>query len=1796
MASIEAKLVRCNLLSAIGRIEDYIDKLSIEEREFLGFKGNMETQIKMVRSIRERFESVHVTVIDQLDEDALVLEERKYAQSFYARCDQLIAAIEKIILELPSTSRDEEESKSTSYTSSDLMRFMTSFLAQSELRHQQQMDLLLNTLSTNAASTNSNRFAPPVNKLPQKDLPNFDGKFSSWMSFKDRFTASVINFPGITNVQRLDYLKSAVSGDAYSAIKNISITENNFNVAWDILIEKFERKNDIISDNIKTFFAMPRITANNPNAIHEITNIFNESTMALDAMKVTQRDPWLIQYALDRLDSESRILWGRKIGNDVPNLKTFSEFLNQRCVDQRNATPIPTKPSPSTTPNSRQSHNKSMPSRKSANALTTSATSSNCRFCQESPHALYKCAKFLNLPVEEKFQTVKRLSLCRNCFATHLTHTCTYHKCSKCHMRHNILLHDHFASAVDDRPRPPAPNNGLPAKKSSDSLSDGGGSPSVLALSYSHKNQPIDSPPKVFLATAMVNALTSDGEPIPCRLVLDGAAQINIMTFDLYSRLNLPKFSTSCNVSGINESRSKARFYVQMTILSRTSDTAFSFKCFVLPKITGDIPNWKVDTKAIRLPHHIQLADPSWSKQHPVDLLLCGNPYWASWLTDTIPLGRGLPLLKETVFGYVVVGEHEPVPPPDDLDSVCLSTTALNETLRRFWEIENLPTDEDVTDDQRAAEHHFVTTHSRNSEGRFVVQLPFRENPNVLGDSRSLAIRQLLALERRFQKKPELRTLYNEVMNEQLKQGWVEPVPAGSYSSPTYYMPHHGVLKDSTTTKLRIVFNASAKTSNGLCLNHLLRVGPTVQPTLAETLLRFRRCQFALTADISKMYLQVVLDPSHSDFQRFVWRPDKSQPIQDYRVTRVCFGVASSPFLATRALLQLAQDHQQSHPLASMALRRSFYVDDCLVSTDSLDEAILIKSQLIDVLQSAGFQLAKWTSNHSQLMPSCAANSRVDVNIGESLSSALGLKWDPHSDCFKFYSPISPSEECKTKRQMTAAIARLFDPIGLVGPIIVVAKILLQEVHRQTKGWDDEFPTEISKSWQDYVINLQHIDEVSVPRWISSITNPIKVELHIFCDASLKAYGAAAYIVTQDSVDNRCSQLLTSKSRVAPLKPQLTIPRLELCGAHLAGELARKIETIYSPAETYFWCDSMIVLHWLHSTTDNFKIFIAKRVKETLAVSKTSQWRHVSTKMNPADLISRGASPSQLSDSSLWWNGPSWLRESQESWPPEFNKDSFSHTDPTVLVETAAGEKQSILSKLLNHASSLDKLQRLTVHWLRFIKQSVPEGSRHSGPISAEELEKGLKVLIRMDQAENFPGLVRHLTAQRTVMNSKWKQLGSLTPFVDPDGIIRVGGRLELSDEPFPTKHPIILPKSRLTDLIIEKEHLRQLHAGPSLLLATVRQRFWPIGGRNSTRKIIRRCVRCRRANPKPLTQLMGQLPHHRVKYFRPFQSTGVDFAGPIQYRPSVLRGVAQRNVGLCKGYIAVFVCMASKAVHLEFVTSLSTEAFLASFRRFAARRNTPRNMFSDHGKNFEGAAREIARLYQQEQFQREIQSQTSGDGVVWQFNPPRAPHHGGLWEACVKSVKHHLTRISQHATLSYEEISTVLCQIEAILNSRPICRISNDPNELSFLTPGHFLTGVPGNAPPDPDVIHVPVNRLSCWQLCQHRAQTFGQKFRVFYLNTLQQRNKWRCDQPNIAPQDVVLMLDETQTGTKWVMGQVETATTGKDGRVRVVSVRTPQGLYVRPITKIARLLDEDPDVCSNQSTDQSEHPGENV
>ncbi|XP_062557524.1 uncharacterized protein LOC134222387 [Armigeres subalbatus] len=367
----------------------------------------------------------------------------------------------------------------------------------------------------------------------------------------------------------------------------------------------------------------------------------------------------------------------------------------------------------------------------------------------------------------------------------------------------------------------------------------------------------------------------------------------------------------------------------------------------------------------------------------------------------------------------------------------------------------------------------------------------------------------------------------------------------------------------------------------------------------------------------------------------------------------------------------------------------------------------------------------------------------------------------------------------------------------------------------------------------------------------------------------------------------------------------------------------------------------------------------------------------------------------------------------------------------------------------------------------------------------------------------------------------------------------------------------------------MEHFHKTLLHAGPQLLLGVVRQQFWPLGGRNVARQVVHRCLRCYRTKPSTVQQFMGELPSPRVIVSRPFTKTGVDYFGPVYIRPAPRRTAV-------KAYVAVFVCLCTKAVHLELVTDLSTERFLQALRRFIARRGRPSDIYSDNGTNFVGARNqltELFRMFKDNQHHDRVTTELAENGVQWHFIPPKAPHFGGLWEAAVRSAKNHLLKVIGETVVSSEDYATLLAQVEACLNSRPLVPMSDDPDDLQPLTPAHFLVGSSLQSLPDVNMKAVSSNRLNQYQLIQQKLQHFWNRWKREYLIQLQARTKrWKPAIP-VQPGKLVVIKDENAPPIRWKIGRIIALHPGEDNVTRVVTVKTATGELKRPVEKICIL-----------------------
>ncbi|XP_018365780.1 PREDICTED: uncharacterized protein LOC108762994 [Trachymyrmex cornetzi] len=617
----------------------------------------------------------------------------------------------------------------------------------------------------------------------------------------------------------------------------------------------------------------------------------------------------------------------------------------------------------------------------------------------------------------------------------------------------------------------------------------------------------------------------------------------------------------------------------------------------------------------------------------------------------------------------------------------------------------------------------------------------------------------------------------------------------------------------------------------------------------------------------------------------------------------------------------------------------------------------------------------------------------------------------------------------------------------------------MQELWQSGVHWDESIPQHIHSRWVKFRAQLYDLNRIQMPRGVRPESNSRFVQIHGFCDASQNAYSACVYIRTKVAPGEHHSDLLCSKSRVAPLKAT-TLPRLELSAVLLLARLISKVHDSlgvpYLPK----------VLKW--------SVFVANRVGKIQCLTESKDWRHVASSQNPADIFSRGLGPGELADLSLWWHGPPFLQTNDDLWP----------TGTFARLE-----------------ENLPELRKTAV--------AATRPASPSEFITPNELSHALKVICKDVQRQEFPIEQESLRRGETIPQSN--RLLSLSPFMDEKGLIRVGGRLRNSQLPFDSRHPILLPGGHnLTRLLISREYARNLHAGPQATMAAVRQTFWPLSLRSNTRKIIQKCVICFKANPRHSQTIMAPLPAGRTTVSRPFSRCGVDYAGPFAIREG-----KRRNSKNHKAYIAIFVCFVPKAVHIEVVSDLAIDAFLDAFKRFISRRGKPVHMFSDNGNNFVGANKQLQELhefYVQAKARGQISQFLHDQQISWSFIPPNAPHFGGLWEAAVKSAKLHMTRVVDGAHLTFEELQTILCETEAILNSRPITAMSSDPNDMSHLTPGHFLIGTALNSFPSRDLDDVPENRLLRWQRIHQILQHFWRRWSTEYLQSLQQRSKWKA------------------------------------------------------------------------------------
>jgi len=996
--------------------------------------------------------------------------------------------------------------------------------------------------SVNNTSLNSDTSSLSLRHLPPIQLPPFSGNYEEWETFRDRFDALIIQNQELSNFSRMHFLASSLTGRARSAISSLSITADNFEVAWKALVARFENKRRLIEFHVSTLYHLPNLARESASELHALRDKADKAFSSLKRLNRLSDDilnDILVYFVSQKLDPATRRAWKLKFTDHSPpaTYDDLTNFISSRALALDELKPI--KPA------------KTANDLKVTSATATSGQDPVCVLCQKR-HFINKCAKFIDKSPSQRRDIVKQHKRCFNCLSVkHSVAECkSRFTCRLCQQKHHSMLH------VDSLPSS-TPNVATASVDQPTSAEEH----QVNALSATSRNA---IPFPVLLATARVTVRAPSGREQTVRALLDQGSEVTFITENLVQILRLRRIRTMTSISAVGCVKAGiCRHAAQIQIAPRHKPgPTFNVLALVMKSLSNYFPRRVQLETAWKHLTELTLADDDPTGSDPIDILI-GADLYSQIILDGIRKGEiGQPIAQNSHFGWVISG-------PTSTQvfgsrSIQVMHCALEQELQRFWEVEELPHERMLSAEDRLCEEHFLANYSRDKTGRYIVRLPFKKGPPIdIGESRALAWRMLTTLTRRLNSHSDLKREYNAFLEEYEQLGHMERIPGESISQPqTVYIPHHAVVRaSSSTTRVRVVFNASSPTTNGTSLNSHLLAGPKLQTNLFDVLLRWRQYQYVYTADIAKMYRQIIVDPRDRDYQRILWSPDAQTPPQDYRRT-VTYGTASAPFLALRVIRQLLHDEGGAYPLAIPILTNHIYVDDVLFGAEDIPLLRHSREQVCALLQRGGFKLRKWASNNSDLLKDIAADDhglacnkvlQPDENL-----NVLGITWNPALDVFQF-QVLLPESLPRTKRTILSTIAKLFDPLGWATPVTIATKCFMQQLWRLKFAWDDDIPEQPLSQWEMLYENLSSLHDLQLPRWIQCGSDTRQCELHGFADASSVAYAAVVYIRVTSLSGEVTTALLAGKSKVAPIKP-MTIPRLELSAAVLLSKLMDSIK------------------------------------------------------------------------------------------------------------------------------------------------------------------------------------------------------------------------------------------------------------------------------------------------------------------------------------------------------------------------------------------------------------------------------------------------------------------------------------------------------------------------------------------------------------------------------------------------------------------------------------------------------------
>ena len=1411
-----------------------------------------------------------------------------------------------------------------------------------------------------------------------------------------------------------------------------------------------------------------------------------------------------------------------------------------------------------------------------------------CSLCK-STHDIEDCEEFLKQSLDQRHKIVFREGLCFGCLnpvgGEHVAKTCAgKRKCRVCNEDHPTTLH--------------------------------GGK----GVSSNHTNVADDI--SMCVVPVEIWHQCSPDHKVVTYALLDDCSQGTFIRDDVLESLSLENTQpSSVSITTLNGTHQDASLKVDGLIVRSMPSHAQSYtpfdinlpSAFSRPVLAVEKEEIPTPSKISSWPHLYTLMDkiPEYDPSIPIGLMIGGNCPKALEPMEVIhSVGEG-PYAKRTRLGWCVVGpmgstwktniksNHTrfAIPVVDvstgTIASHCFTpnepiresyaANILNEMYQNEFNESQSEKRALSQEDERFLE--IMESGALKEGNKHILPLPFRNENISFPNNKHLVKGRLMSLKRQLGKDPERHAAYKTTMDWLISNYARKADTSKDAPGKVWRVPHHGVVHPKKK-KLRVVFDVSAK-CDGVALNTELLQGPDMANSLVGVLARFRKGEIALMADIEAMYYQVLIPESQRSFFRFFWWEDGNLDgeVQEYEMCAHVFGAVSSGGCANYALKKTANEGESEfgHVVAE-TIRIDFYVDDWLKSVDDVPTAKALVSDAKKLCSTGGFNLTKFISNSREVIDSVPVGNRassvVDLDLLAALpvERALGVHWCVENDTLGFRVVMKDSP--LTRRTVLGTVSSIFDPLGLVSAFVLPGRKILQKVTQQGGCWDDVLPPDLRAQWEKWRAEMFALQDLKIERCYKPLNFKVaRSTLHNFSDASDYGYGSASYL-RQVSVDGEVAvSLVMAKSRVVPLKTPTTVPRMELTAslvsAKVAALLQEQLDIDNLPWR--FWVDNMIVLGYIQNDTKRFRRYVANRSKKIRDITEKNVWSHILTDQNPADDASRGLSIYDTEKVKRWFYGPDVLRQSDCDTVAPIVSPEIADDDPEVIVEMKCNTVQThedehlVLNSLGKRVSSWTRMVRLLSALIMFVWSCF---AKTTGMQMVKDVVGAEEHLLRLIQNKHFSSEISALKSKKPV--AKCSRVRNLSPFLDEKGIMRVGGRLQKTAISDTAKNPVILPaKEPVVTRFVQWCHSKVQHLGKTTTLGEIRARgYWLLRAQDQVRRVIFECVTCRALRGMPVQQKMGELPESRSGDAPPFTYCGVDLFGPF---------VIKERRSELKRYGVVFTCLGCRAVHLETTTSLDTDSFILSLRRFLGRRGPVRSIRSDNGGNFVGCDNEMKKGIKEMDHQKIkgflLSQSCDWEWVEWEFNPPLASHMGGVWERQIRTIRSVLSSLfKEHGSrLNDESLRTLLIEVEAIINSRPLTADSLSDETVQPLCPSNVLTMKTKVILPPPGVFQrADVYCRKRWRMVQHLANEFWTRWRKEYLMGLQERQKWDTARPNLGVGDIVLLVDDDVKRNMWPMGRIVEVFPGDDGLVRKVNVRTATSTVPlsRSVVKVVLLL----------------------